>query len=288
MRLFKLTLVLAIAAPFAADGTVGSVISSFRLGMSGKPPVTLGVYRDATYVYTICYHPEVKLIWCYTTAGSLVRSAFMDPVTRPPTDTDRCHLGTGYLSLTTWWPQPYYLYFADTASGSIAGSFPISPPGYEDPTVVTWDGTRYYVARLRFFGRPEFARYTATGGYAGTWTPQGWPSDVMYVTGIAFGEHACNNSGSYLIARGINGASQPRTMIFNISSGSLIASWSLDRGYTKGMVYGPSSQPAVYGGALWLNLDDGLWSWAYQVDIDARNATTVLPASVGRIKAIYR
>jgi hypothetical protein len=28
--------------------------------------------------------------------------------------------------------------------------------------------------------------------------------------------------------------------------------------------------------------------WAYQLDIHARPGTTVLPASVGKIKAIYR
>jgi hypothetical protein len=287
MRLIiHMALVVTLAA--GAHATVGSVISSFRLGFSLKPPSPLGIYRDASYVYTVCWHPEVKILWYYTTAGSLVKTVRMGPATRPPTDTDRCHLGSRYFSIITWWPQPYYLYFADTVTGSVVSSLPISPPGYEDNTVVMWDGAHYYVARLRFFGRPEFARYTAKGGYAGTWTPSGWPPDVMYLTGIAFADHACDAAGRYLVARGTDGAARPRTMIFNMSNGSLVASWSSDLGSTKGMVYGNSSRPAVYGGALWLHVDDGRWSWAYEVDIGARGAASVVPASLGKVKGIYR
>ena len=51
----------------------------------------------------------------------------------------------------------------------------------------------------------------------------------------------------------------------------------------------PAPAPLNYGAALWLrgSLENST-VWVYEVDVEARGATSVLPASVGKIKAIYR
>ena len=265
-------------------GTVGSIISSVNLGYQ-RPFNPHCIYRDANYIYTMGAVESAMCILQYSTAGSLVKSIWL--VDRYfMRDLDGCHLGSQYFCGTSWGFPPYWLYFFRTADGSVVGSFTVSPPGSGYSTSVAWDGEHYYVGMERNYG--EFARYTATGASAGTWTPAGWPSTTYYLAGIAFSRYACNTEGRYLAAGLAYMGTDNRHYLINMDTGSLITSWSLPLSVGAGVVCGHSTQPSVYGLAYWVQLEDYLYDWAYEVDIDARGATNVLPASVGKIKAIYR
>jgi hypothetical protein len=75
-----------------------------------------------------------------------------------------------------------------------------------------------------------------------------------------------------------------------MGTGSLVGSWPIPfSGFHLAGVCG-DAYPSSYGASLWeITQNDGNNSyWVYQTDIDARGATNVLPASLGKVKAIYR
>jgi hypothetical protein len=265
-------------------GTVGSIINSINLGYS-RPLHPHCIYRDASYIYTMGSVETAMCILQYTTTGSLVKSIWrMDNYSVK--DLDNCHLGSQYFCGTSWGFPPYWLYFFRIADGSVVGSFTVNPPGSGYNTSVAWDGEYYYVGRERNYG--EFARYTPAGASAGTWTPAGWPSTTYYLAGVAISRYACNTEGRYLVAGVAYMGTDNRHFLINMDTGSFITSWSLPLSVGTGAVCGHSTQPSVYGLAYWVQLEDYLYEWAYEVDLDARGATSVLPASLGKIKAIYR
>jgi len=273
----------AILAALTCYAAVGSIISSVNLGYH-RPFTPHCIYRDASYIYTMGGIGAVTCILQYTTTGSLVESIWLkDPYWL--SDLDTCHLGSQFFCGTDWGFPPYYLYFFRVSDGSVVSSFTINPPGYEYDTVVAWDGTHYYVALERNYG--EFARYTPAGAYAGKWKPAGWPSNMDYLQGIAVSRYACNAAGRYLIAHDAY-YGRNKHVIINMESGSFITSWSLPLSRGTGAVCGHSTQASRYGVAHWVQLEDGFYDWAFEVDIDGHAAASVVPASLGKVKAIYR
>jgi hypothetical protein len=266
-----------------AYAEIGSVISSFYMGYSTYRVWYFGIYRDASYVYALYDQYDNNYIVKYTPTGSVVNwpmihhSGFSYYG-----EADRCHLGAGYLAyigdLTLW--------CADYNFCQHVASFPVvAPTGV--PRNLTWDGQYYYVNTWSDGG--VFNRYTPAGALVGTWAAAGWPSGVS-AGGVSFSKTFNNASGRYLVAV----AGDNRMYTFNMADGgSLVGSWLIPAptyGY-RGAVCG-DAYPASRGAALWVHYcfgtGDRPTSWAYQIDINAPGATSVLPASIGKIKAIYR
>jgi hypothetical protein len=261
---------LSVCAPAAAG--VGSVISTFRLSPYTAPYAN-GINRDASYVYGVMHsHPGMDYLYRFTAAGSFVSSVEM-PNTVRPHGADHCHLGAGYLCIIDPGAgSGYYseLYFVLKTTGSAVTSFAVFSGWF--PRTVMWDGGYYYVAGVDNAG--VFTMYTAAGSNAGSWKPSGWPSAMTSTGGLAYAAAANGLPGTYLVAS---------------ANGSLVATFREPFVACYGAVVGDSSRPATYGAAYWIcESVSGGELYAVEIDIRGRNETSVLPASLGKVKAIYR
>ena len=280
----KRIIVAVILAALAgqASATIGSVISSFYLGQTTLLLWPSGIYRDSSYVYHLFSYADVLYLDIDYPNGERYRDLTLlyplgfDDV---PGAMTGCHLGAAYFAFAVYgYGDP--IYFATLSSASIVGSF--NPADNYD---IMWDGRYYHVNT----GNGVYDRYTTAGAPAGQWTVAGWPAGI-WGNGSTFSKSFNYASGRYLFVAGrMSGRDLHCT--FNMDDGSLVASFSRPTSsrYCFGQNFG-DAYPARYGGAIWYH---GYFSlteehWAYQIDVDARGATNVVPASVGKIKAIYR
>jgi len=263
-----------------ASATVGSIISSFKIGATTILAWPGGIYRDSSYVYCMAKYETIVYLAIYYPYGKWYRDReLLYPIGYDdvPLDMTGCHLGAGYFAFTVSGSgQP--IYFATLSSGSIVQSF--IPGGFSD---IMWDGLYYHVGS----GSGAYDRYTTAGTPAGQWTVAGWPAG-MSGWGSTCSDYFNNAAGRYLFV----GSTRDRLhYVFNMNDGSLLASWPVLHNYWRGQNYG-DAYPTSYGGALWYHgyilTQTPHENWAYQLDVDRRNATNVVPASVGKIKAIYR
>jgi hypothetical protein len=261
----------------AADGT-GSVISSFRMTGVAKP-YALGIYRDASYVHGVIYGGDKNYLYRFTPAGARVSSYVLNG-TSTPRDADDAHLGAGYLALVD--ARKRYLFVFSTAGGAAITSFPVA--GSPFPLNCFWDGAYYHANGPS--DRGEFNRYAATGASAGTWSCAGWPDGMTYCGGAAYAARGNNAAGPYVVACSWL-AREPMCMT-TFPTGSLVQSWTPPAENGNGLVYGKSSQPGAYGNAVWAAWFTGASLDAFEFDIGARGGPAVAPASLGRIKSLYR
>lgn len=261
----------------AGDG-IGSVISSFRMTGVAKP-YALGIYRDASYVHGVIYGADKDYLYRYTAAGARV-SSYVINGTSTPRDACHAHLGAGYLALVD--ARKRYLFVFTTAGGTAITSFPVA--GSPFPLNCFWDGTYYYANGPG--DRGEFERYEKTGASAGKWSCAGWPDGMTYCGGAAYAPRANNAAGPYFVACSWL-AGEPMCLT-TFPAGSLVHTWTPPAENGNGLVYGKSSQPGAYGNALWAAWFTGSSLDAFEFDVGARGAPAVAPASVGKVKALYR
>jgi hypothetical protein len=269
-------------------GTVGSVISTFYLFRTVEPTsYSSGIYRDSEYVYSFFQYVDILYVSVFTPYGSHAdtKGGWEMGLISYPADITRGHLGSSSAAFSIieadeiWITNDWY---------NIVQSFPAQRPGGGGPGDIMWDGRYYHVHD----GGGKYNLYTAAGALAGQWTVAGWPAG-MWGGGSTFTKSFNNAGGRYLfVAGGLGG--RDLYCAFNMDDGSLVASFSRpESSFTRrGQEYG-DAYPARYGGAIWCHFSRFVSPsyhdhWAYQVDIDARGATNVVPASVGKIKAIYR
>ena len=263
----------ALAAP--AHATIGSVISSFRLPSFAYE---YGIYAEYQYLYVSGYLTYGNYIVTFTHSGTILRSRSIDPGNQYPLISgSRTHLGQGYIALIDRGPD-YLKIFSIANGGAPVSSFRVRPDAWN----VFWDGDYYYLNEPGDRGR--FIRYTRSGGSAGTWTCAGWPAAMTYCRGAEYAQRGNNASGPYFVAGG-GGTNRPYCMT-TFPGGSLVRTWTLPSPYLIHMSYGDSSNPGTYGAAIWATTFSPYD--VREIDIDARNASTVLPASLGKVKAIYR
>lgn len=277
-RLIIIVLSVAVAGP--ASATVGSIIGSFLLPHQPQSEIPLAIYRDPDWVYAVYYlYPGYELRR-YTPTGSFGSSVSL-PTTQGFSDASHCHLGRPYFGLVN--SHERYLYFIRKATGVAVASFAVTGAGGYYPDTVFWDGGKYYVGnRSR---ENLFNMYTPAGSLIGSWEAVGWPSTMYTNAASAFSRSALKRRGRFLIASSAS-VGQP-SCIIDMDTGSLLATWYMgDHSRAYGSVVGDAYPPS-FGAAYWVNWADGGF-WATQVDIDARGAANVLPASIGKIKAIYR
>jgi hypothetical protein len=271
--LATLVLVAAALAP-PAHGTIGSVISSFDIP---GPNYGYGILAHPSYIYLSGYVTYGNYILTYTSSGTLLRSRSIDPGNQYGLYSgSRTHLGPGYIALIDQ-NVGYLKIFSIANGGAPVASFRAATDFYN----VFWDGNYYYFNRPR--DRNRFVRYSSAGVYISAWTCAGWPAAMTECRGAVYAQRGNNGSGPYFVAGG--GASY-RYCMTTFPGGSLVATWALPSPYITHVSYGDSSNPAVYGAAIWAT------TWTpydvREIDIDARNASAVLPASVGKIRALYR
>jgi hypothetical protein len=267
-------ILLGFLAAAPAWATIGSIISSFDIAWGSKE----GIYREGQYIYLPSNINNYNYITRLTTTGSVLSSYRIlttDPY--PILSGSRTHLGAGYVAFLQ--PEIRYLKIFSLSGGAPVASFTITPMSAWN---CFWDGDYYYVNRPDDKGR--FLRYSRTGVYEGTWTCAGWPASMTYCRGAEYARRGNYGSGPYFVA-GAGSPSRPYCMT-TFPGGSLVATWSLPSPYLLHLSYGDSSNPGVYGAAIWATTSSPYD--VREIDIDARGASAVMPASIGKVKAIYR
>jgi hypothetical protein len=271
-----------VAAP-SVFADVGSVISSFCM-TGDSDPYAVAVYRDADFVYGVLqYGPtgehEFKL-FTYAANGSVLRSKALDCTlewvnTRLDwlQDADHSVSGDGYFGVigAGKYLPPFGLDFNIT-TGSIAGSFPTSPSARAYAHIP--GGTYFYVGQ----SYPSYIfRFTTSGSVVSSFNPR----DVC--DHLAATDRYNGLSGAYLITYG--GGSGLYHHIYT-DGGSLVGSfWLGPFSMTFAGVCGPG-YPSSYGTTYWCIGWGSGGSWCYQIDL--ANGVNVAPASVGKVKALFR
>jgi hypothetical protein len=243
---------LFIAAP--AFGGVGSVISSFP--WSGAR----NIYRDANYVYSVAGANTLRR---YTVGGSLLGTVTLSRLTTPG-DADHCVAGVGRMTVLGGGNR---IFEYRISSGSLIRSYaaPPSTTGY-----AYFPGSAYVYMHSENY----INRFTTAGSFVSRFP-------VSYSAGpIAATNRFNDRAGDYVIV-GSRIALSARVFT---GAGSFVRSFVMPA-VTYGCVCGRGA-PSARGTTYWCNLRMGTNYYAYQIDLG--NTTAVAPASVGRIRALYR
>ncbi len=261
--------VLAFAAAVGWAGP-GSVISSFKVPETGDFP--FGAYRDADYVYVIHQAPRFHYAMKYTPTGSYVGISTYWDCRFIPQDPDHSYLGSSYISVAVeagvitypksggMWVRWDHRELKDTC-------------GYAHRS-----GSPYYFLAVW----PEeddiiVYRFSTGGSLISSFVP------TYPVVKLAATDRFGGAPGEYLIAFCglVCAVYEP--------AGSLVATFNPEgehqlRGGTAGPAY-----PASYGTTLWALARRGYQNnVVYQFDLGNEIIPTIEPASLGRVKALFR
>lgn len=281
MRAIRLAAASCLVAGAALAG-FGSVISSFRVASPGGAfGRAAGIYRDGSYVYCIAMKGDDEYLCRYTPQGSLVSTVKLPNVFYVPGDAEACHLGSGYFAVGD--RQRWRVNFINKFSGTVVRTLEVSGPGGSDPGVVVYNGWRYFIGSRGGMG--EYRVYTAAGSFVRNWWASGWPTSMDGTGGATFADRALGRDGKYLVASIPWGTGV--SCIIDMTNGSLVRMWSDAPLRITGAAYGKSSQPAVYGYVYWVIHEERDIYTAREVDLEA-SRPAVVPASIGKVKAIYR
>ncbi len=242
------------AAAVPAFAGVGDVISSFK--MDGA----YNIYRDASYVYCVVGANTLRR---YTVGGSLVGTVALAGLTDAG-DADHSPFGPGHLGVVETSNRVYQYRISN---GSLVMSIPTGP---------TTLGYAYFPggAYLYVHSGPYVHRYTTTGSFVSSFAV-GYSS-----TAIAATDRFDDKAGDYVIVA----SRSTGTTVFT-GAGSVVRSFNLPMPPT-GCVCGPGT-PYTPKTTFWCNLAVGANRFAYEIDIGNKNIG-VAPASLGRIRALYR
>ena len=271
-----------LQGPPAPNPLLGSIISSFVLCPTAQDPATYGLYRGGSYVWAVKAIDATRVLYKYTPEGSLVSTIPCPGFTLGyPRDEDHTHLGSGYLCVVAGYAQQIQI--ISTSTGATVQSWTPDPRGTPFTMNVTWDGTHYYVNGPEDKGL--FYRYTSAGAKAGTWTAGGYPLTMGFLGGVGYAKSALGESGRYLVC--VSYGSHEPGCIIDMANGGCVSTFTTWLRNGQGLTVGPG-YPASYGETAWMCWYDfgGAYKMALQVDLEA--LISVTPASVGRIKALYR
>ncbi|UCH77327.1 MAG: hypothetical protein JSU81_06185 [Candidatus Coatesbacteria bacterium] len=261
----RAVMIICLLTAAAAWADVGSVISSFRLTGIGTPRAQ-GIFRDWDYLYAVVYTDGADYLRTYTPAGSLVRSVVLEGAAAA-SDADYSLLGNGYIDVFDSSSKMLLTY---TKEGELVNSKPLP----SDTTAFAYHpgGIRYYLAR----GEHVF-RYTL--------------NDVLvnqfYVGGVLGGlasSPAYDGKGGGYVVAGRSGAGG-YTYVYR-GTGSLVDSFVVPGVGTYGSTVA-RGYPRSYHRSYWCVQQISGGRWAFQVDING-TAPAVLPASLGKVRALYR
>ena len=263
---FCLVLILTLFTAGACHARVGSVISTFSPWHNYREVVDT-IYRDGEFVYGVV-RDETKpwtAIYKYTPSGSFVAGGpGLDPYGSYG-DTDHSTLGSGCFSVVF---DGNTVQDIDLLSGSVVNSWaPFS--GIKGYAYIP--GGRYkYVSD----GNCVY-RYTAGGSLASSFFVPAGVSSVS-ATG-AF----CGQKGEYIVV-----TKDADATVFN-TSGKQVTKFRLPKFSIKNFssVCGVG-YPAECGTTFWCL--EAIYYGVYVCQISIGNGVAVEPASVGKIKALFR
>ena len=265
LRLVGYVAAAALAAAFSAQAAVGSVVSSFKMTGLGSPEAT-GIYRDWTYVYGILYSAGADYLAAYTPSGSLVRSVAL-PQAQSPRDADHSTLGGGYVDVFDFGTKMLLTY-------KVNAEFVKAKPLPSDTTAYAYipGSSKYFVARDEMVFRYTIDDVLVNKFYVGG-----------YIGGLAATPVYKGNDGEYVVIgrSGTGGYSYVYT-----GAGSLIDSFVVPGAGTYGSVVA-RAYPENLQRTYWCVQQIGTARWAYQVEVGG-TAPAVAPASLGKVRAIYR
>jgi hypothetical protein len=259
--------VLALAAAAAWAGP-GSVISSFRRYVGENPTA---VYRDADYVHVVNAYHFWPYTMIFTPTGSYVGGSWFPGLQFIPEDADHSFLGSSYITLAV---EIGIMTFPKGGGGSLRWDHRDLEEtlGYAHRP-----GSPYYFVGVM----PESEEYTVyvfnTGGsLVSTFTPAYWG-------GLAASDRFAGVRGEYLITDyGLPcGVYDP--------GGSLVATFRHETGCgVRGGTAGPG-YPASWGTTLWIVEASGSRErTVFQIDLGNGTPSTITPASLGKVKALFR
>jgi len=262
---FLIYVVAALVAASAAQAGLGSVISSFRMTGVGVTAAK-GIYRGDTFVYAVVDAAGDNYLRIYTTAGSLVGSVVLAGADSPR-DADHSLLGSGYVDVFDYGKKMLLTY---TFDGALVNSKAVP----SDTTAYAYipGDSRYFLARDQLIFRYTLNDVLVNKFYVG--------GDLC---GLAASSLYDGKAGQYVVVgrAGTGGYSY----VYN-GAGSLIDSFIVPGTGTYGSVVAPGAFMDS-ADTYWCVQTIGSYRWAYQVDVGA-TAPAVMPASVGRLKALYR
>lgn len=256
---------LAVAA-VSANGSLGSIISSFKFYAYYPPECTVAIHRDATHVYILMFdYGGYKYFSGFLPDGTPSGGGYLggwplggEPL---PRDIDNTVLGAGYVGVVDDFG---YLWIHTTAGSMVSRGKPI-----EDlETYAYLPGSRYY--------------YAPVGGSVRRYTTL-WSLVSSFGTrlggDIAVTDRIEGHVGEYVVIG-----------LYPVSvytpTGSLVATFAISteaRNYSCGPGY-----PAHWGTTLWYYYKHTAeYGYVYQVDLGG-STTVVTPASLGKIKALHR
>jgi hypothetical protein len=257
-----------VALPLTGYAAVGSVISSFEVSVVESPMWKLDIYRDADYLYLLSYDPEYSDAWLerYTLPGCQRTSVSLEwPQYYVPARVDHSVLGSGYAVVTS----RTELFTFSTTTGSFIGSQTMAYGRYRyayipgSPYIYTGEGRSVY-------------RLTTSGQLISSFQVIG---ELCAATGSFM-----DQAGEYIITEHNY---SPRHDYVYSSGGSLLASFNVQEiSLLELHVCGPGYPPS-HGTTYWRyrGIANGR-GCIYQLDL-GNTTTNVVPASLGRIKAIY-
>ncbi len=267
----SLTVVAALVITGAARAGVGGVLHHFN--MSGNIfPVAAGVYRDDAYVFGTFFTGNGGELRRYTSAGSLINS-FPLAGAVAPLDPGPSPRGSNYITVLD---AGTALRTYETATGSFISSVAVpTSSGY----AYVPGGEYIYLA-----ASPYVHRYTTAGSHISSFNvgdDAGTLAATPYFDSLA---------AEYVIvlpaSRGVHPA------LVYTGDGSFVSSFTFsgpypDMDYRLGASVG-EGYPSSAGPTLWLTLQtDFIWRSAYEIDL-GNGRIAVAPASLGRIKALFK
>jgi hypothetical protein len=270
-RLFLYAAALVLAGAVPALGSLGSVISSFKVADNWYTYAD-AVSRDGTYVYYITHDyqtPAFCLNYRYPGGGG-TGGVFIGYFPASHGDADSSVLGSGYIAdIYREGSGPQTITDFDITTGSAVGSWaPLSSMqgyAYDAALGIRYVGSSHYV--FRYNGRGSllnsFSVPVNISGVAATREFAGRPGEYVIVTG-----------GDYWYAFTGQGVEVARVPV----------PWS--NGGIGESACGPG-YPSEYGTTLWCLGIIGLYD-TYVFQFSLHNATAVVPASVGKVKALFR
>jgi hypothetical protein len=271
LRVITAAALFAAALPASAFGSLGSIISSFWVADNWWS-YAFGVARDATYIYWVTTERAPYHLYYRNPGGGGGGSVFIGTFPAGHADADASVLGPGY--------------FADIYREGTSGPFSITDFDiHTGSAVASWarfndiQGYAYNPARrIRYVGNKNgyVYRYNAAGSLLGSFpAPEG-------ISGLAATNEFAGSRGEYIIV------TKAHYWYVFTAQGVEIARvrFPWEFGSIGESACGPG-YPSEYGTTLWcIALDKDYDSYVCQISL--HNATALTPASVGKIKALFR
>ncbi len=270
-RLLVVSITALTVAAVAVPGRLGSIISSFYMGDLWRMDYCIS--RDSSYVYVIAGFESGggSTLFAFMPSGKFAFSSGVGPL---HSEADHSVLGSGYIAAINWYGVARVYDYA-VYTGSVVGSW--APFERMSAYAYIPGGRHKYVITGDYTSNGYLYRFTTEGSLVSSF------SVGPRTAGLAATDTFAGRDGEYLIV-----TKNWRRYVYS-ASGSLITSFEHYQYNTGnyGCVCGPG-YPADYGTTLWYIQSVWYEHNAYVFQAYLGNGVAVAPASVGKVKALFR